>query len=227
MHEHPPAVRSDQPLDRHAPAMRPQLVPALAVAHPIDGALAVELRAAFAEAEQRSFAEEKRQARLVSAECQALDGLSLDGVDVNRRRVGGVTHREIARAHGSERIGRPSPRQRLPFSRRDERAVVRHASCADDGGNGDAHGDRADRGDGDLDRHPGDANRRRLAADHDRAESRGRPGGGEMFQRAAAGEAFGHRDILVQAELLRLTSGSVTGQSRVRPVSDPRLLIIG
>ena len=57
-----------------------------------------------------------------------------------------------------------------------------------------------------------------LAADDDRAEGRRRPGGGEMFQRAAAGEAFGHRDILVQAELLRLTSGSdhgsVTGLTR-------------
>src|SRR4029450_11190198 len=55
MNEHGPAISADQPLNRHARAMRAQLVSALAVTHAIDRALAVELRPALAQSPQRTF----------------------------------------------------------------------------------------------------------------------------------------------------------------------------
>ncbi len=61
MNEHRPAARADQPLDWHAPAVRAQLIAALTVAHPIGRAAAIELRSAFAEAEDRAVAERERQ----------------------------------------------------------------------------------------------------------------------------------------------------------------------
>ena len=58
--EHGPAVRANQPLNGNAPAMRPQLVPALSAAHGVRGAFAIELRSSFAQAQQRSFGHNKR-----------------------------------------------------------------------------------------------------------------------------------------------------------------------
>ena len=59
MDEHAPSVRADEPLNRHAAAVRAQLIAALPVAPAIDDALAIELRPPFAEAQQRSLSHEK------------------------------------------------------------------------------------------------------------------------------------------------------------------------
>jgi hypothetical protein len=53
MDEESPPCRPDQPLHRHARAVGPQLISALAVSHRVDGAAAIELRPALAESEQR------------------------------------------------------------------------------------------------------------------------------------------------------------------------------
>ena len=55
MDEEAPPVGADQPLDRHATAVRAELVASLPVAHAIDRAPAIELRAAFAEPEKRAL----------------------------------------------------------------------------------------------------------------------------------------------------------------------------
>ena len=74
MDEKPPAGRADQPLHRHAAAVRAELIPALPVAHGVDGAAAVELRTAFPERQQRRVADEKLEhAGLVDREL--LNGL--------------------------------------------------------------------------------------------------------------------------------------------------------
>src|SRR5215472_4135479 len=53
MDEQRPAARTNKPLNRHAAPVRTQLISTLTVAHLIHDAAPVELRAAFAEAEQR------------------------------------------------------------------------------------------------------------------------------------------------------------------------------
>ena len=50
-------LRANHPLNRHAPAVRAQLVAALAAAHAIGRSASIELRAAFAQAEQRRVGE--------------------------------------------------------------------------------------------------------------------------------------------------------------------------
>ncbi len=57
MDEHRPSARADQPRDGHAPAMRAQLVAALAAPHAIGRPAAVELRTTFAEPQDRSIAQ--------------------------------------------------------------------------------------------------------------------------------------------------------------------------
>src|SRR5258708_10463981 len=74
MDEERPAAGADQPLHRHASAVRPQLVPALPVAHDVDGSAAIELRSAFTERQQRRVADQELDdAGLVCA--QLLGGL--------------------------------------------------------------------------------------------------------------------------------------------------------
>ena len=73
--EERPAVGADQPLDRHAAAVRAQLVAALPVPHRVDDAAAIELRASFAEPEERRLAGEelkrrrRRRARVPEPAC--------------------------------------------------------------------------------------------------------------------------------------------------------------
>ena len=73
VHEHRPSIGSDQPLDRHAAAVRGETVPALPVAKLIDGAAAIELLSALAEPEQGRVVNRERESRLPGVERQPLD----------------------------------------------------------------------------------------------------------------------------------------------------------
>src|SRR5881296_3270251 len=55
-----PTGRADEPGNRNAPAMRAELIAALAATHRVLGTAAVELWAAFAEAQERGIGDEKR-----------------------------------------------------------------------------------------------------------------------------------------------------------------------
>ena len=73
-----PAVGADEPLNRRARAVSREPVAVgstLAVAHLIGRALAVELRAALAEAEQRTLRQQERHPRRRRVERQSLERL--------------------------------------------------------------------------------------------------------------------------------------------------------
>ena len=120
MNVHAPAVRADQPLDRHATAVRAQLIASLAVPHPIGGPLAIELRAALAETEQRPFRQEERHIRARCIEGQPLHRLPRRIIHVQRRGVGGEAHGQVSSTNRREgdRGGGPRPcLRRLPPAR--------------------------------------------------------------------------------------------------------------
>ena len=75
MDEHAPPIGADQPLDRHPSAVGPELIAALTVPHPIGRTLAIELRSALAEPEQRSLGQLKPHARSIGVEDQPLHGV--------------------------------------------------------------------------------------------------------------------------------------------------------
>ena len=94
---------ADEPLDRRARAVRRELVAALAVAHRIGRALAIELRAALAEAEQRALGSRNDMPGAAASNVEALhDGAAIRrrraclgcGLDQQRRRVRRVAHDE-------------------------------------------------------------------------------------------------------------------------------------
>ena len=97
MDEHAPPVGADQPLDRRARAVGLQLVAALAVAHAIGLALAIELRAALTETEERPLRQEERHVRRLRVEHQPLHGHAGGRLDVERRRLRGEAHGQVAR----------------------------------------------------------------------------------------------------------------------------------
>ena len=110
MDEHAPPVGADQPLDRRARAVGLELVAALAVAHAVGLALAIELRAALAEAEQRPLRQEERHVRRLRVERQPLHGHAGGRLDVERRRLRREAHGQVPGAHGLEGLGRaPGP----------------------------------------------------------------------------------------------------------------------
>ena len=105
MDEHAPPVGADQPLNRRARAVGLELVPALAVAHAIGLALAIELRAALAETEERPLRQEERHVRRLRVEHQPLHGHAGGRLDVERRRLRGEAHGQVPGAHRLERLG--------------------------------------------------------------------------------------------------------------------------
>src|SRR5512142_342341 len=88
MDEHRPARCADEPLDRNTPSVRSQLIPALPAAHAVDVAAAIELRPAFAQAENRTIAQLERDISLFRIDAHLLDGLSGGGGDGKSQRVG-------------------------------------------------------------------------------------------------------------------------------------------
>ena len=81
MDEHRPAAGVDQPLHRHAAAMRAQLVAALAATGADRRSAAIELRSALAEAEHRTAAEEKRHGAGFLIDAQPLHDAAVRGRD--------------------------------------------------------------------------------------------------------------------------------------------------
>ncbi len=104
-----PAVGADQPLRRYARAVcrqsiraRPFGLRALTVAHRVDRTLAVELRTAFAEAEQRAARQEKRQSWFRHVEREALYHLPVECLHVDGGRIFREADYEIARTQPRE-----------------------------------------------------------------------------------------------------------------------------
>src|SRR5439155_1531292 len=96
MDEHRPSARSDDPLHGHTPAVRAQLVAALAAPHAIDRPPAIELRSAFAEPEQQAVIQgESNRAAF------RIDAQTLNRATVARRNVDETGHR-VGRARGRE-----------------------------------------------------------------------------------------------------------------------------
>ena len=101
--EHAPAVGPDEPLIGERAPWVCELIAALTVAHAVGLALAIELRAALSEAEQRAFRQEERHIGRLGVEGEALHGPPFAVIDMNRRRRRREAHREVASAHGLER----------------------------------------------------------------------------------------------------------------------------
>ena len=197
MEEHRPAARADEPLYRHAPTMRPELIAALPVARAIGGAAAVKLRAAFAEAEHGTVAERERDGAGVLVDPQVLHLRAAVGPDAERERIGVHVDDEIARAPSP---GGPSGRDSQPRRRPrtiDERSVVlgRARGGASARRDGDANRVRGDRSDRNLDRRAGDDDRRLLRIGASDARRRRGAREADLFQQVAAREArrAGHR----------------------------------
>ena len=85
--EHGPARGTDQPRDRHAPAVGPQAIASLAVPHAINRAAAVELRPSLAQAEHRAVAQGKVKASRPRVDVELLNAATVGGVDANRQRL--------------------------------------------------------------------------------------------------------------------------------------------
>jgi hypothetical protein len=100
MDEERPPRRSDQPRDRDAAAVGAEAVTALAAAHAVLIATTVELRTAFAEAEERCGAREEGHRARCSIDFQALDG-GVAVADRERERLGREVDRELAAAGGA------------------------------------------------------------------------------------------------------------------------------
>ena len=102
-----PAIGADHPLDRHAPAMRAQAVAVLAVPHLVDRALAIELRSAFAEAEQGTATEQERQRASLRVGSELLDEPARPDSTRTARSRATSTSRLETRGRGLALIGRP------------------------------------------------------------------------------------------------------------------------
>ena len=103
VNEHRPAVRADEPLNRRACAVRREAISALPDDHSIGRALAIELRSAFAESEERAVADEEGHARRSGVEDEALDDDAGARFDGERRRGVGELDDEISRADARQR----------------------------------------------------------------------------------------------------------------------------
>ena len=178
-----PPVGADQPLDRHARAVRAQLVAALPVAHRVDGASAVELRSAFAEPEQRPVAEQEAHARVLRTEHQLLDGAARTG-DLDDRRVGREPDSEIACSDGRERLSLAPGRYDLAVRATGQRTVHRHLERAAtlDRSHDDADGGVTDSRHDNLDRLAGDDDVGVPSAQDGTPHQRADACGGEVFQ---------------------------------------------
>ena len=68
--------------------MRPQAVSALPAPHPVDRASAIELRAALAQAQDRTVAQVEGERAVLVVDPDLLDELAVPGLDADRQRVG-------------------------------------------------------------------------------------------------------------------------------------------
>src|SRR5438552_605382 len=155
VNEQAPAIRPDEPLDRRPATVRCQLIATLAVAHLIDRALAVELRATLAQAEEGTFGQEERNVGRGSVENQPLRHARVRSLDGDRGGLGSETDGQLTCLHRGERLRRPPSRSDAASPQ-----VIAYQSTvhgerttptADEGENGDTHGVRADSGDRNLD----------------------------------------------------------------------------
>ena len=96
VNEHRPTARSDQPLDRQAPAVRSQHVSALSASHAVQRAAAIELRAALPEAEQRLIAQKERQRTGLAIEAEMLHQAPIPSLDMDGQRIGREFYRDIS-----------------------------------------------------------------------------------------------------------------------------------
>src|SRR5262249_37182657 len=85
--EHRPAGGPDQPRYGHAPAVGAKLVAALSAAHAVRAPAAVELRAACAEAQQRSVAEREGHHSGLLVDAELLDQLAILGLYQDGERI--------------------------------------------------------------------------------------------------------------------------------------------
>ena len=175
-----PAVRADDPLNRHAAAVRAQVVPVLTVLHLVDRALPIELRPAFSESEQRTRAEPERY-RASERICLEL---------LNEPVVGADPYREIARDFHLEICGGTRTRladgQRCPL-RPDQRTIVRDGIDVSDaaGQEENAH------------RHSADCLRRNVDGTVAKADQRTRAEG-RSSQKLTTGQSGRHGQTVVR-----------------------------
>ena len=105
MNEQSPPLSAHQPLDRHATTVRAELVATLAVPHRVHGASTIELRAAFAESEQRGVTDrELEPAGLGYGE--ALNDCARPITDRDRERAVSHGERQIACSNRRGACGR-------------------------------------------------------------------------------------------------------------------------
>ncbi len=103
MNEDRRAAGVDEPLHWRAAAVRCQLIAALAIRHPVDRTLAVELLAALAKAEDRAVAQEERHPGCSCVEAESLDNRSCGGLHLKRWGPIGELHEQVARANPGDR----------------------------------------------------------------------------------------------------------------------------
>src|SRR5215467_1342396 len=84
-----PARAANEPGDGNAPAVRVEFIAALATLHCVCGAAAVELRAAFAEAEERGISEQEGNCARVGIDGELLDYVALGGLNGGSERIEG------------------------------------------------------------------------------------------------------------------------------------------
>ena len=194
MDEHAPTVGADQPLDRRAGAVRLQLIAALAVAHAVGLPLAVELRPALSEAEERPFRQQERHVRRLRVERQPLHRYAGGRLDMECGRLRGEAHGQVSCAHGLEGVCRPPRAHPLRRIRLRDPAVVWHRRRRPGGDWKDADADRGrtERRHDDLDGPAADRDVRRLAAD-DASRKRDASGcGRQVLERFAARDRSRH-----------------------------------
>src|SRR5437867_765870 len=178
VNEQAPAIRPDEPLDRRPATVRCQLVATLAVAHLINRALAVELRAALAQAKEGTLGQEERNVGRGNVENQPLRHARVRGLDGDRGGLRSEADGQLTCLHRGERLRRtPSRSDAAPAAPPQVLAYQgtvhgeRTTRTADEGENGDTHGVRADSGDRNLDRPAGDDNVAHAPAEECRREN--------------------------------------------------------
>ena len=195
MDEHPPSVCPDQPLNRRAPAMGPQLVAALPVSHSINGSLAIELRSAFPQAQQRPSGEQKRRAGCLGIHRQLLHGDASARLDMQRRGTLREADDEIAGADRLEGGCAPRPSGSLAGDRLREPAIQRNVRCpaAIERQHRQAHRRSRDRGDDDFNGPAGNADVRGLPSQDSTCQERAGARRADLLHRTPPGNGLQRR----------------------------------
>jgi hypothetical protein len=148
-----PAAGADQPRDGDAAAEIAQVIAAGAAHHPLGVATAVELRAAFPEAQNRRGTGGEGDAASLSVDRDSLNGFALSGFNGKGQRVGCEGHAEAAELHCLGVHRATQARRGSSEACLYERSIVGDAGefAVLDGLDGDPEGVRADGGELDLD----------------------------------------------------------------------------